>query len=199
MKNKLEPLSSVADLHTVQVFRDSSPEIDIEGNAYSISIRDLVGSWPLSVNELTKIFLTSEEKQHCVKNEDILMPARGDRYPARVIQEEEKNIIPVGHVTVIRSTARINPNYLAWYLNRNETQQELAKLLTGTNIKSLNKSKLMSVPIYVPGRHVQESISKIQKLYFQKIILQKKLAILEKIEVEAVCENIFSKKEEFHG
>ncbi|QDG70195.1 restriction endonuclease subunit S [Janthinobacterium tructae] len=199
MKNKLEPLSSVADLHTVQVFRDSSPEIDIEGNAYSISIRDIVGPWPLFVNELTKILLTPEQKQHCIKNEDILMPGRGDRYPARIIQENEKNIIPVGHITVIRSTERINPNYLAWYLNRNETQQELAKLLTGTNIKSLNKSKLMSIPIYMPERHVQESISEIQKLYFQKIILQKKLAILDEIEVKAVCENIFSKKEDLHG
>lgn len=183
------PLGEIAEVRTVQLFRDTSPEHDEDGNASTILIRDLVGPWPLNMRNLTRINLPPEQMHNCIKSNDILIPARGDRYPARLFSLDEEKVVPVGQISVISAIKSVNAVYLAWYLNRKHVQQILASMLTGTNIKSLNKSKLLSLQVSLPEWHVQNSIETIQAVYGRRLVLYSELMELEKLEVETVCEN----------
>ena len=189
MQYKTLPLGNIADIRTIQLFRDSSPEHDEDGNACAVSIRDLVASGPLNMASLVRINLTSEQTENCLKYNDILMPARGDRYPARLFDLHEEKVIPIGQINVISALKSVNGVYLAWYLNRKHVQQTLISMLTGSNIKSLNKSRLLSIQISLPERHVQETIANIQSIHARKMVLHNELMELEKLEIATVCEN----------
>jgi len=189
MRHPIHKLSNIADVFIIQLFRDSSPQKDTEGNAYAISIRDLTGEWPPNVEELTKINISIEDLKYTIKNGDILMPARGDRYPARLFGFSHEKFITVGQINVIRASAVINEVYLAWYLNRKSVQKNIIDMLSGTAIKSLNKSKLQSIEVSLPGVEVQENIELIQSTHEKIISLKKELLQVENAEVDVVCEN----------
>jgi restriction endonuclease S subunit len=187
MQSKLYRLDDIAEVRTVQLFRDKPPAYTAVGNACAISIREIVGKWPLDITTLPRLQLEQGQFQYTLKSGDILLPARGDNYPARLFNEMDQPVIPVGHVTIITANDYIDSGYLAWYLNRQEFQKKIENSLTGTSIKSLNKSKLLTFEVQVPAMEVQQSISQVQSISTRRLALQQQKLALEKLEIETVC------------
>ena len=136
---------------------------------------------------LPQLNLEQDQYQNKLLDGNILLPARGDKYPARLFNSLDRPVIPVGHVTIISAQNGIEPGYLAWYLNSQEFQKKIENALTGTTIKALNKSKLLAFAVQVPTMPVQRTISHIQKLSARRLVLQQQKMALDKLETETVC------------
>jgi hypothetical protein len=190
MYSRHSRLGDIAKIRTVQLFRDKPPVYTVDGNACAISIREIVGKWPLDTKTLPRLHLDQEQYQFTLDRGDILLPARGDNYPARLFSEMDERIIPVGQVTIITVSDDVDSGYLAWYLNQQEFQNSIQNALTGTSIKSLNKSKLLTFEVHLPTWEVQRSISHLQSLYARRLALQQEKMTLERLEIETVCSNL---------
>jgi restriction endonuclease S subunit len=190
MLRSILPLGEIANIRTIQTFKNQAPEYDPEGNARAISIRDIVGRWPLDFNTLPRIHLNQNQVENCLQAGDILMPARGDYYPARRFNEAHINAIPIGQINVISPIREVDATYLSWYLSQSRFQRTIQDSLVGTSIKSLNKSKLLAMPVHVPPIQIQCSIAQLQEMHLRRILLQREQIVLNDVEVEAVCQSL---------
>jgi restriction endonuclease S subunit len=123
---------------------------------------------------------------------DILLPGRGQSFPARHYSGEISPILPAGQIYTIRvrDKAVVDPFYLAWYINKTDIQKTIKNSLTGTTIPALNKSALQKFVIQIPSLKNQQLISKIAQLFQKRMEIRNKLNSLEAEQLEKVCENL---------
>jgi hypothetical protein len=188
--NTLVPLHQVASIRTILAFRDQAPLYNIEGNARSVAIRDIVGAWPPNYRQLPQIDATPEQVDNALKYGEILMPGRGDYYPARYFLYPDEPVFTVGQVNVLTPNENVMGGYLVWYLNLPEFQSLINRALTGTSIKSLSKARLLEMPIRLPSLDIQESIAMVQRLNAECSLLRERLAAIETVQAEGICRKL---------
>lgn len=198
MRNFEVPLQEIASVRTILTFRDKAPHFAEDGHVLALTIKDLVGNKPLSENYLSKIAMDEIPYASILSEGNILIPGRGDYYPARYFTELSKPVIPVGQINIITVSKKLehlyaNPHYVTWFLNRVESQAFIKNSLTGTNIQSLSKGKLLDLPIILPTKEVQESISRIQILQKNRIEIRDQLNNIEILEIENLCQSLLLK------
>jgi restriction endonuclease S subunit len=164
----------------------------MEGIGRSIAIRDIVGSWPPNYDALPRIDVALEQVENALKSGEILMPARGDNYPARYFSYDNAPVFTVGQVNVITPRENVRSGYLVWYLNQPESQALISRALTGTNIKSLSKSKLIDMPIQLPSLEIQDSIAAVQHLSSECKLLRERLAVIERAQSDGICRKLLN-------
>lgn len=191
MASRVSILGDIATVRTLSLFRDRPPAYSSLGNASILTIKDLTTTWPIDFSDLPIAEVATEHLPQALKSGEILMPARGDHYPARYIANQNSMpIFPAGQIHVVTANPDYYPGYLAWYLNQAEAQASIRRLLTGTNIQSLNKSRLVELPIEIPLPRVQRAIAEIQEKHVRRIKLLQELIKLKDQEVEAGCLNL---------
>ena len=190
----LHQLGNIATVRTATIFREQSPKEDPVGNVRALTIKDVAGNWPYNFENLHRINIGNELLGNCLKNGEILIPSRGDHYPARYFNGSETNIFPIGQINLITATTALHGRYLSWYLNQPAAQAAIERVLTGSNIKALNKPSLLEIPIYVPSINTQHKICKLQEMLAESRLLRNRLLTLEEIEVEGVCRNLINKE-----
>lgn len=191
----IKKLSDVADVSIIFVFRDKAPEENPDGNVLAFSIRDLVSNWPLKSSNLTRAFVDERKLTTSANAGDILLPGRGQSFPARFYDGALGPILPAGQVYVIRSKDpnKILPEYLSWYLNRPSVQQMIKQNLTGTTIPALNKSVLANIQIEVPSHYAQRKIAELQNLFDARSAIRRQLLDLQGQELELIGAEIIKK------
>jgi restriction endonuclease S subunit len=191
----IKTLEEIAEIKIIFVFRDKAPALSDNGNAYIFNIRDLISNWPFSANILPKAFVDERKLVDAVVPGDILLPGRGQSFPARHYSGEIGPILPAGQIYNIRVKDRnlVDPVYLAWYLNRADTQEAIKNSLTGTTIPALNKSALQKISIQIPSLPKQRFISKLEHLFQKRVKIREKLNTLEAEQLEKICENLLEK------
>ena len=185
-------LIDIATVKTFLTFRDQAPTYSDNGNAFGITTKDLVSNWA-EFDNLATIEINESMTQKDLQTGDILMPSRGDYYPARLFKKKNIPSFPIGQINVITLQKEIVPGYLAWYLNRPEIQNLIFQSLNGTTIKSLNKSRLNSLPISVPDHNTQIDIVRVQEIYVEKAKIRLELNMLEKKEIDYFCNCLITK------
>lgn len=187
-------LSDVATIKTVHAFRERAPEYCENGNARALTTRDLVGDWPVKYEKLPRVSLPNEHLKWALKEDDVLLPSRGDYYVARHFDDQSETVIPVGIMYVITvDQSCVTPGYLAWFLNQTASQEHLQLSAIGTSIRSLNKISLTSLPVCLPDLPTQRAIARLQQLHFERLSLHKRLLDLSSAEVQATCNNLLQR------
>lgn len=130
---------------------------------------------------------------NCLVGGEVLIPSRGDYYPARYFQNSAGPIFPYGQINVITPGGRLLARYLAWYLNQPTSQQFIDSSLTGTSIKALNKPRLLEIQIQLPPIATQNAIADLQDLLEKSKELKERLIVLEAQEIEWACRKLLSK------
>ena len=188
----------IQDIATVQIlplFRDKTPIHIDEGNAYVISIKDVVNNWPIDFKKLVRVNSEPHLLDMRVRAGDILIPARGDYYPARYVSNDDKTIFTAGQINVIRTNNLVISGYLAWYLNQPEGQMGLRMLMSGTSMPAINKSRLLNLEIDIVDLSLQERISHLQRLSAERIMLRKEMISIEEAEINSFCRKLFNEKD----
>ena len=180
-------LGDIADVSSPLTLRGHFDECQ-HGNARLLTIRDLVSMNPFNPEKLPLVSAAKPASRTSITENDILMPARGQNYPARIVPITKEAIFPTGQIHVIRTYA-ISPLYLLWYLNRQATQDQIALKLTGSTIQSLKKSDLQRLEIKIPESSAQEMIGDLFQMNLQRAVARDELARLEAQEISIICES----------
>lgn len=185
-------LSELAEIKIIFVFRDKTPPLSEDGNVFVFNIRDLVSNWPFYVNGLPRAFVDESKLADAVHIGDILMPGRGQTFPARRYGGEIGPILPAGQIYDIRVKDEniVSSKYLEWYLNRANTQQVIKNNLTGTTIPALNKSALQKLLVPVPAFATQNKIIELKTLFNERIKIRENLNRLEMQQLDSICHKL---------
>jgi restriction endonuclease S subunit len=186
----LVALGKVASVRTATIFRERAPEQSSDGNVHALTIKDVVTRWPINSNTLPLIKIDQKMLDNCLVGGEVLIPSRGDYYPARYFHSSAGHIFPYGQINVITPGDRVLGRYLAWYLNQPASQQFIDTSLTGTSIKALNKPRLLEIPIQVPPIDTQNAIVDLQELLEKSKALKERLIALEAQEIEWTCRKL---------
>ena len=183
---ELRPLGDIAEITSPLTFRGEFVQSQ-NGNVRLLTIKDLVSMNPIDVKALSLVQAAKPASRINIADQDVLMPARGQNYPARMVTNVLETILPTGQVHIIR-TRLIDPQYLVWFLNRKPTQAQIAHRLTGSTIQSLTKKELIKLEIGVPSLEIQKMIGELNLLRLQREIARKELQNIEDREIDDICE-----------
>jgi restriction endonuclease S subunit len=169
------------DLAQVQIGYQSRGRIepDPQGRYQLIQIKDLDDQGCLRAESLYRItpeVLNPERYQ--VNQSDVLFLSRGNRNLATLVDVNLPNTIAAGYFFILKpKSARVLPQYLAWYINSAPAQQFIQSVARrGTYMPVVPKSMLEELPIDVPALCVQKTIIELDKL------TKKEGSLLQKLE-----------------
>lgn len=167
----LETLTDIRSGYTLR----GRLEDDLQGDIRVLQIRDLVSGTPLVDQTLPRIHWHGARRPPLLMAGDIVLPGRGERYPAMHIEQSGKRIAS-GQLFVIRPKSdAISPAYLCWYLNQPAAQRHILTCCTGSSIPMLGIDSLGALPVPVPSLETQRKIVALQRLWEQEKQLTEQL------------------------
>lgn len=183
-------LSDIATVRTAPVFREKAPQENSQGNVRALTIRDLVGDRTVSWADFAKVQVEDRFLSHCLSPGEVVIASRGDYYPVWLFEGGPEPVCPVGQFNIITVRRDVDPRYLAWYLQRQVTQSHINHLATGTAIRALNKSDLLSLEVEIPSTSTQARISDLYATTRQVIATRLRLNILDRQEAAQLTEQL---------
>jgi len=156
-REKIEP-ASVGTHRVIQV-----KDLVTEGR-FSEFFESPVGIWTGSLYMVTP---KGPVWKYQVEGGDVLFVAKGNRNYGVAVQrrwvhpypESWENVVVGSHFYILRpSIKRVDPEYLAWYLNQPPTQRLLPSLATGSHMKMIPKAAFEDILVDVPSLATQHKI-----------------------------------------
>lgn len=127
---------------------------------------------------------------------DILYARRGDVEKHAFIKEKDNGVLcGTGCLRVRITTSEVEPEFISFFLNREETRKWLVTHAVGTNMPNLNTDILSDVPIAYPLLEEQRKIVQVLNSLDEKIALNSAVNDnLSAMAYDIYMHNFFSKK-----
>lgn len=107
---------------------------------------------------------------------DVLLPAKGGRYPATLVTTELAGRVASSGFFVLRPGPQVLPAYLVAYLNHPQTQRRLQGITNAsTTVSVLNKAYLLAITIDLPPLPVQQRLADLHQLWLYEQQLTEQL------------------------
>lgn len=144
------------------------------------------------INSSTLVYAENQNSLgNLLKNNDLLIAAKGDKTKAALVPEELTNAVASSSLFIIRvKNKQVLPEYLQWYLNLPRTQWALKKESTGSNIVSLSIKNLRKLEVEIPDFSTQKKVAELKKLQEREADILSKLSLMRKQLIEAVTKNL---------
>lgn len=187
MQNKqVKQLNEIAEIILGYTFRNSLSSQE-DGNTFVVQARNISEYLSVKSEDLLKIHLENNRAKSFAKNNDVVLSSRGI-FKSSVIKADSDNLIASASVYLLRlKTAEVIPEYLAIFLNSEDTQKKIQEKITGAVIKTLLKKEVGEIEIVIPNLDDQK---KIVAIYFnnleQKKLLNKKIELTNQISKGAI-------------
>lgn len=139
------------EIRTGYTFRDSIADLK-EGNVAIIQAGDINAAQLANVPRIE--FVSSK---HLLQAGDIMLSARG-RTVARTVTPDLLPAVAASSVLVLRPLKEINSKFIARFFNSPTGQSALAKIKSGSYIKTLRKAELEDLVIPIPPVSTQQTI-----------------------------------------
>lgn len=181
MQLVLKEIAEIFSGHTVRGRVESNPS----GDVYAIQLKDLAKHYSEITDFPHQIKSSGVPKNQFLQKGDILFVSKGANNFALVF-DKDYPAIAISVFFVLRITdKKIDPYYLAWYINQEKAQGYLHTGKEGTMITNINKATLENMPIDVPITIKQKSIVEMNKLWLKEIeiteaIIDKKKRVINK-------------------
>ena len=127
---------------------------------------------------------------------DILYARRGDVEKHAFIKAKDNGVLcGTGCLRVRITTSEVEPEFISFFLNREETRKWLVAHAVGTNMPNLNTDILSDVPIAYPLLEEQRKIVQVLNSFDEKIALNSAVNDnLSAMAYDIYMHNFFSKK-----
>ena len=138
----------------------------VGGSVYYIQSRDFDDYLEMKTDLRPELQEDHKLQNHYLKTEDILITAKGENYRAYVFKNEVSPAVASSTFIVLRdiNAEKINPAYVAWFINHPRTQLYLSTKSKGSNIPYISKSVIAELEINIPSIDIQNRILEIQQL-----------------------------------
>lgn len=147
----MKRIGDIFEIRTGFTFRSAITEIG-PGEVAVIQAGDINSA---QLSNTTRIAF--EGNKHLLQEGDVLLSARGGT-AARTVNSDILPAVAASSVIVLRPNADINTNFIARFLNSTSGQAALAKIMSGSYIKTLRKSELKNLIIPTPPTATQQTI-----------------------------------------
>ena len=164
-------------------------ELEDENGEYEILTISDIDNGIIS-SDLKKASVNDKRfERYLVQENDVIISSKGTRIKIAVVNNiEDRKIVANGNLLVLRiDTNKLNPYYLASYLNSSNGQATLNQIQTGSVIISINPNNLIEMNISTFDIETQEKIAKKYLMKQKQYLIAKEH--LKKIEEE--YENYF--------
>jgi len=181
--------------HIADVQFGVSTKTSEKGSVVCFQVSNLNENNGLNTESLFYIEDESEfDHNDLLKGKDILLPAKGTKLTAVLMPDDFESLATASSsLFVIRiSSRKILPEYLQWFLNLPQTQWNLERVMTGTNISSLSIKELRKVEIQIPELDTQRKIISLKDLQEKEAQIMYALSNKRKILIEAVTKKIIA-------
>ena len=129
-------------------------------------MRDLESDGSVRWTDVVRTELNGRRSPDWLKDGDLLLVARGNRYYAASLDNLPGPAVCGPHLYHLRLKARstILPTFLAWQINQLPLQRELNKAAAGSSQLSIRKPDLATLQIRVPSLPNQQKIADLARL-----------------------------------
>jgi Type I restriction modification DNA specificity domain len=118
--------------------------------------------WPGNLYQVTP---AGDAERYLVSQGDVLFLSRGQRTCAVPILQILENTVASYYFYILRPNPdRVDPEYLAWFINQPTTQACLERLQRGSHIKIIPKSAFEELDVILPPLATQRAIVKLERL-----------------------------------
>lgn len=171
-------LEEIADIKLGMALNRKKADIDINvKERYSVVSMKNVEEEGYFNNDPFEIFPSTDSlpQRYFAEKGDILMRLTDPNTAVYVNEEQEGLLVPSYFVKMKVSDKRYLPEYVAWYLNSEETKRELRKVQSGTRVTSTSKKVLGTLDIKEIPIEKQQRIIDLTQLHQKEKVLYKKL------------------------
>jgi restriction endonuclease S subunit len=142
-----------------------------------------------------KVAMSDKIDSHLLEEGDIIMTAKGTSNFSVVFKGEVGKAVASSSFLVLRikDKAVLNPDYLCWILNREDSLCFFRTNARGTSMPSISKSIVENFEIEIPAMQIQKKIVSIAKLRKQEQQIAKELFLLRSKLIEKQLTEITKK------
>lgn len=144
-------VTELFEIRTGYTFRDSIPNI-APGAVAVVQAGDINAGRLAAVPRIQFV-----GDKHLLQAGDILLSARGSTI-ARTVTPDLVPAVAASSVMILRPKSDINSKFVTRFINSTTGQAALAKITSGSYIKTLRKSELGNLPIPTPPVTAQQTI-----------------------------------------
>jgi hypothetical protein len=157
---QIQRLESIAEIRMGFPFRQAI-ERDPAGTIGVVQMKDFTEYHQLDLTDVYRVNLQEKEaERHLLRHNDILFRARGVTNHAAIVPPEILTCVASPHLTVLRiRSEKVDPHYVAWYLNHPQAQERLRRSSEGTSLMMINKKAIGEFEIELPPLDKQHKIA----------------------------------------
>lgn len=141
-----------------------------------IQIKDVSEGESIAAEDLVRANVPDARSDHLLRKGDVLFASRGARKQAVVIEHEFPKTVFGSQFFVCQPDEKVDPVYLAWYINQKPAQRYFEENAVGSNVRIVTKESLERLPVALPPLETQRKIAEVYWLS----LLEKRL--LEEIQ-----------------
>lgn len=161
-------------------------QIQNKGDVYYLQIKDINNDDMSLRNDIALVKLNETQKKHILLPGDILFVSKGYRHGSLLFSPlpDHPSVASTSFIVIRPDRKKILPEYLCWYMNREEALNLFNIKNSRNKMPSVNKNELIHLPIEVPGLEMQKGIVNTLFLHRREIEIQHKLIELRKEEMD---------------
>ncbi|TXD65545.1 restriction endonuclease subunit S [Polaribacter glomeratus] len=162
-----------------------------QGTIYYLGASDFVGANTLDRLIEPSLMPSPKLEKHFLNKDDVVVLAKGyNGFVAHSILDDSKPMVASSIFMVLRNTINsVLPQYIAWYINLESTQNELRGYSRGTALPAINRTILGDLDVKIPSLSIQKNIVAIDQLKKQESKLTTQLDKLKTIQLELLLKN----------
>jgi hypothetical protein len=146
------------------------------------------------LDSLSRVTPAGDAERYLVNQGNVLFLSRGQHTYAVPIVQLLENTIASYYFYILRpDTDRVDPEYLAWFINQPTTQACLERLQRGSHIKIIPKSAFEELEMLLPPLAMQRAIVELERLrqqeaYIMSRLVQARKRLLNNLALQAAQE-----------
>jgi hypothetical protein len=135
------------------------------GNLHVLQMKDLEEHYTAIGSSLTCISFDTMPKKFLLQAGDVLFLAKGANNYATAYTPVLPRVVPASAFFILRPIVqKIDPGYLAWYINQPPVQHYLKTHASGKRTPNINKDVIERITLPVPPLARQQAIATIDRL-----------------------------------
>lgn len=170
-------LKEIADISTGYSFRTKIKH-DPAGDTKVIQMSDVDKYRGVLTEKLQSLSnFDPRSKRYFLDAGDVIMVSKGYNIDAFVVPDGLGKVVTVNSFLVMKPDIdRVQPDYLAWYLNSKRTQHFFKAMAAGTNIPNLSIKALEALDVNLPSMNDQYMIAELDMLKRREVYLHQEIA-----------------------
>lgn len=153
-----------------------------------ITIGD-VGDEGIDFSRLARMDLGSRIWRYALNPGDLLLRSRGANYKSAVVPMLDAPTVATAPMYVLRlQVDHVLPEFLVWWINRDETQEQLASEARGSYIPTVSRESFANLKVPIPPLDLQGRIADMEGLRRDERNLMHRVEELRRREIQLALE-----------